>query len=493
MREGLPIAFSAILILVSTILPCASLSLNIIKPRDNPLGIWFDPAPSPEDGPPLSAGALRDKAYLPAEIGGIVGAYAFITTSLLLALLLVGRRLRRERELAAEEKLADVEMIAGPYPSHPYYPSPLSPTSGLSGNINFSWPSPEKNDPNPYVFPSTTRSPTSPASDHRVDTRVVQADREHLQRDLEDIYALVMEQEEAKAAGMNITDLPAPNPLPSASPQRTNPPSTFSKRLGKPNPISTSGPEKEKSHSRTSSIISSLRSPRRKASAGIRSLRISSPIPTPLSSTFPTTYASDEEPLSPRNYAPPPPPPIPRDQVPYQHHSRNNSSTNTATATAEPSPISPARSIAENLAFTSSAPANNRMIGTSRLPNLTIPTAPTSAPHPQLVPSAGNSTRTLPFRAFDPPAGLASPSFSQHSSATKTTVLERTTPLSPGLKTPWSAGAMPYSPYQPFTPLMPVTPRLVTREDRKRMKRLEPKSPTVEMVQSSGDLWDAGY
>jgi hypothetical protein len=71
--------------------------------------------------------------------------------------------------------------------------------------------------------------------------------------------------------------------------------------------------------------------------------------------------------------------------------------------------------------------------------------------------------------------------------------LERTTPLSPGLKTPWSAGAVPYSPYQPFTPLMPITPRLVTREERRAMKKMEPRSPVMEMVKDEDDLWDSGY
>jgi len=76
---------------------------------------------------------------------------------------------------------------------------------------------------------------------------------------------------------------------------------------------------------------------------------------------------------------------------------------------------------------------------------------------------------------------------------TKTTVLERTTPLSPGLRTPWSAGATPYSPYQPFTPIMPVTPRLVTREDRKKAKKAEGRGPVTELIKSEDEMWDSGY
>jgi hypothetical protein len=67
----------------------------------------------------------------------------------------------------------------------------------------------------------------------------------------------------------------------------------------------------------------------------------------------------------------------------------------------------------------------------------------------------------------------------------KQTVFERTGMLSP--TTPGTA--VPYTPYQPFSPCIPMTPSLVTKADRKRMKKLEPKTPTVEMVQSSEDVW----
>lgn len=69
-------------------------------------------------------------------------------------------------------------------------------------------------------------------------------------------------------------------------------------------------------------------------------------------------------------------------------------------------------------------------------------------------------------------------------------------PNTSGLRTPWSAGAVPYSPYQPFTPMMPITPRLVTKEDRKKMKKMEKmtgRSPTVDLVMSDEELWDSGY
>lgn len=111
------------------------------------------------------------------------------------------------------------------------------------------------------------------------------------------------------------------------------------------------------------------------------------------------------------------------------------------------------------------------------------------------VSNASNSSlaRTLPFRAFDPP--LASPSFSP---STKTTVLERSSAVNGGLhtgglRTPWSAGAVPYSPYQPFSPVLPITPRLVTKEDRKRRKKEEGRAPVLEMIKADDEMWDSGY
>lgn len=526
-----------------TIISCLVLSSNLYLAAayspitaSNPLGIDYDPAPSPEDGPPLSAGALRNKSYLPAEIGGIVGAYVFIVVTLLVALWTVGRKLRREKRLS--RRPADVEMIQPPYafqfaadlsdayPDHflaqnqdqdfaqkQIYHSPITPISPGTAAKNFSWPSPEKTDRNPYIFPTTNSAISPVASDPSVDLQVVQADRENLHRGLEDIYAHVMAQEEAKAAGVELPPPPMPiyrasqSSLPSVAPQR------LSKKSDKSRPTTLDVEGSKKPQSRASSFISSLKSPRKK---NTRELQISSPIPTPLSSTFPTNYASDEEPLSPRYYSPPPPPPAPNGQdqsgFPYSH-SRNNSN--------DPSPVSPARSIAEQLSAVrlsnnqpqpfqhrmnqhsqssiQTATSNtNRQIpapiqtqpARNPLANNPLPALKTGVNQNSTAGSANASTRTLPFRAFDPPAGLSSPTFSQ---MTKTTVLERTTPLSPGMRTPFTAGAVPYSPYQPQTPLIPVTPRLVTKEDRKRMKRHEKRAPVMELIKSDDEMWDSGY
>jgi hypothetical protein len=204
MRVGLDTAISVNLILLLAGWPGIS-TANILTdiPKHNPLNIDWYPAPSPEDGPPLSAGALRNPAYLPAQIGGIVGAYLFAVSIVGFALILVGRKLRRQVTQSA--KALDIEMVEPRTQSYQSGPKPVTPRTNPASPRNFSWPSPDKTDRNPYVFPTTggQRSPQSTSS--FVDRRIVEADKEMLQRDLEDIYAHVMEQDAAKAAGVKPT------------------------------------------------------------------------------------------------------------------------------------------------------------------------------------------------------------------------------------------------------------------------------------------------
>lgn len=495
MRGSIQLAthfFQAVLLL-SWIPFYASGSIITDPPKDNPLGIDWGPAPSPEDGPPLSAHASRNKKLLPAQISGIVGAYLFSVCVVGLAILVIGRRLRRRIQDAP--KALDIEMIATAIKSPRLQTIPVSPGAYAGGVRNFSWPSPEKTDINPYIWPASSTSPQSSVrEDQFVDRRVVEADREMLQRDLEDIYAHVMVQEEAKAKGIILKDPVLPpgrmrSSIPAEAPQRQP---SASKKIEKPRPDNLDiDSSKSKHESRTSSILSSITSPKKK---GIRGLRISSPIRTPLSATFPKSAASDEEPLSPRFYAPPPPPPVPKDQVPFTH-SRNTSTS----AISQVSPVTPTRSTSDiqrhirpNLSQASvqspQDPASATTVN-SQTPFI----QPSRTPVQATTPASTHVPRALPFRAFDPPS--ASPSgFSQ---TTKTTVLERTSPLSPGLhsgmKTPWSAGAVPYSPYQPFTPVIPITPTLVTKADRKAAKKAQARTPVLEMIKSDDELWDSGY
>ncbi|KAH8598816.1 hypothetical protein B0O99DRAFT_614232 [Bisporella sp. PMI_857] len=484
-------------------------------PKSNPLGIDWDPAPSPEDGPPLSADASRDPAHLKFEIIGIVGAYVGCLLLVLIGIFFVRRKHRRLAEIFAR----DIEMTEPRLPplrTHlPTSPGLKSPTRNFSRP---SWPAEEKSAPTPYVFPGAATSPQSPKSpyspktppslDHPdVDTRIVERDQHMLQRDLEDIYAHVMAQEEAKAAGKSVDTLPIPEPLkaagpvPAPAPQRVNSPQ---KKIEKRRPsnidLQSSPREHTKSASRSSSILSALMSPGKKASK----MHISSPLASPASTRWQNQPAHEEEsePLTPRYYTPPPPPPIPKDQEPYIHPRPTSN---------ERPPLSPTkstRSIAEQLsaygpgsksAFHKHNPSQ-ASFASSQQPEPQSATSATSikASYPPTG-SANNSTRALPFRQFQP--AITSPSYSSFAQSTKTTILERTSasngPRTGGLNTPWSANAVPYSPYQPFSPVIPITPRLVTREERKLKEKMEkkrngPQTPK-ELVKSEDELWDSGY
>ena len=93
------------------------------------------PAPSPEDGPPFSAHATRDRALLPYQIAGIVGSYVATVFILGTLLLTVGRKLRRRAQDMAARPTEMVKPMG-----RAFDPSPISPLSS-SGR---SWYSPRK-------------------------------------------------------------------------------------------------------------------------------------------------------------------------------------------------------------------------------------------------------------------------------------------------------------------------------------------------------------
>lgn len=69
------------------------------------------PAPSPEDGPPFSAHASRNRALLPYQIIGIVGAYLGFVLMLGTLLFTTGRKLRRHALKMAERPVELVKPI----------------------------------------------------------------------------------------------------------------------------------------------------------------------------------------------------------------------------------------------------------------------------------------------------------------------------------------------------------------------------------------------
>jgi hypothetical protein len=345
------------------------------------------------------------------------------------------------------------------------------------------------------------------------------------QQQLEEMYKYVMEQEAAKEAGITLEGTPVIS-SPQAGQSWGQPPAppsnssstTLSKRE-KNKPSSLNLNKEEKTQSRTSSILSALRSPRKKKMQG---MNISSPIMTPMSGTFPQSPAQEMNAIPPRQYAPAPPPPVPMDQMPYGKQAHRPVG---APLTPDMSPQS-TQSIDERIGaqFGSAMPVGQQPDGhmrnmsqatmteadplsavsdTSTTPLVGLPSSPKagrfpsigslpSSPKPGMSfsrPNAPSAVRTggaLPLRAYAPE--ILSPTTG--TARTKQTVFERA-PLSPnnGNRTPFTGTAVPYSPYQPFSPVVPITPSLVTKADRKRMKKLEPKTPTVEMVKSDDEIW----
>ncbi|KAI1260217.1 hypothetical protein F5Y18DRAFT_263822 [Xylariaceae sp. FL1019] len=515
---------------------CSASLLKIARDSQTALTLYsnyFDPTPSPEDGPPLSAGAVRNPAYLPAQIGGIVGAYAFSLIIVATILLLLAKK-RRDHLTAGEDGTNGYwydEDYGFSFPESGdgfdsidkslEYPYP----EGLNSPIkNFSYPTPSspsvEQAPALYIIPPSQSTSTLGVNPF-VDPRVVAADREMAQQQLEEMYKYVMEHEAAKQAGSPIEGPPAPlarrDPPPStAAPKQ----SILKKGKNKPANLDLSSGQPEK-QSRASSILSVLKSPRKK---NVKALNISSPIMTPMSGTFPRQEGEEMNVIPPRHYAPASPPPIPNDQHPYLGGGRRHPSQ--MAPLTPPDDMSPesTQSIDERLGaqyghsrIASLAPSEADPIsatsersttplvglpsspkpGVTRFPSLPAspkPGATFSAPFPISPkpgasfsrPNAPTAVRTggaLPLRAYEP--ALSSPS----AQTTKQTTFERSQPLSPGMRTPWTGAPQPYTPYQPFSPVVPVTPSLVTKADRKRMKQLQPKTPTVEMVQSSDEMW----
>ncbi|KAI1822058.1 hypothetical protein F4861DRAFT_419636 [Xylaria intraflava] len=526
-----PASPSLSLLLTSLVVLIPLCSSAHVEPRGNSAldltlySNYFDPTPSPEDGPPLSAGALRNPAFLPAQIGAIVGSYA-LSIVVVAAILICLAKIRRDHLVAGEEGLDNYEdysykfsfppgLNSGGNPLNYTYPYPSqTPKSPIQ---NFSYPTPSSPaEQRPYTFSGSfsTYSTSTLGINPLVDQRVVAADREMAQQQLEEMYKYVLEHEAAKEAGTPIEGPPTPlaNKFPSAASPK---PSILKRGKAKPSSLDFSHAEPEK-QSRGSSLLSALKSPRKKKNP--KGISISSPIMTPMSGTFPRQDGEEMNVISPRHYAPPPPPPIPTNQSAYRQSSR---SMGPAT-TVSPPDMSPesTQTIDERLGaqfghlrVDSRAPSEFDPVSAtserSTAPLIGLPSSPKpsatrfpSLPSsPKLAsasptsvrsgasfsrPNAPSAVRTggaLPLRAYEP--ALSSPSVQ----TTKQTTFERKMPLSPGMQTPWTGAPVPYSPYQPFSPVVPVTPSLVTKADRKRMRQQQPKTPTVNMVQSSEDLW----
>lgn len=466
--------------------------------QSKPTAAGLHPRPSP-DRFLILARALRNPSYLPAKIGGIVAAYGLSLVFVAITLLALTKK-RREHLKAGRVDLVfepAIDLYSPEQPSvFPSYPDATQVP-------NFYYPSPIKTDfttSSPHIYPSPISTASAPGVDLAVDQRVVEADRKMAQQQLEEMYRHVMEHEEARQNG-TVPETPVIPPPPQND-------SIVSKKQGfKPASLNLGRGGEEKTHSKAHSF-SALRSPRKKS---IRGVSISSPIMTPRSSIFPVHEFQEMRPMAPRPEAPAPPATISAEGAPVAVSGPRCSAV---PPNPDTSPQS-VQSIDERIRTQPGLLGGNRKCSQapaevdpasatsdhSQIPLVGLPSSPKpAAKSPRLpaspqpgasfrrpgAPSAVRTGGTLPLRAYEP--AMSSPSASAF--ATKQTVFERRGPLSPTTgRTPRTAGAVPYSPYQPNTPCVPVTPSLVTKEDRKRMKRMIPKTPTLEMIKSSDEVW----
>ena len=504
------------------------------------VSIWEAPAPPPGKGAPIQASALRNKSYLPAQIASIIGAYVFSVIVIGTAILFVGRRLRRAAQaspgtLAMEmmkpvkqgvSKAFDPSPIS-PSKSNPYGPSPQS-TVDLRNN----WPSPNPNkSPNKSARSSGgwgslakghKKQPSVQSSVVTFDESVIEDDKERNQKEMERLYAAVMEHDEKKSTSLlNVSEELQPQNPPelqhlrsiqhSASvPPTPSDPKSPTRSLTK-SPRTASRPTPLSIHSRNSSRSSFGSFGKRR---GVRNLPISPPMGSPdMMPDYNDAYG-EAEPLSPRVYDDPgPPPPTPPMKKGYRSREEQLDRLSPRIARfPEPSIRTPRTSVPPTPTIQTIPEAYGRAELQSRDSDRSGSSNDGSkskrAPAPLSLRTQalnGSNSQRNPQQHHNPLRSAPLPLRNQHPteynsnrppSTIKATVLERKVP-NQSLRTPQTGVPMtPYSPYMPFTPLTPMTPsRLVTREERKRREKEEGRRVvTVEdAVEEESDMWGEAY
>lgn len=502
-----------------------------------PADIWYvhinnAPAPPAGEGPPLQDSALRNPAWLPAQIGGIVAAYVLFVLCVGTALLTVGRRLRRSAQ--ESQKTLAMEMLKPikKRQQNIFDPSPISPATGPSPHsaidMKKGWPSPMRSksrvnsDGWSSINKGHTRNQASVQSSVvTFDENVIESDMERNEREMERLYAAVMDHEEKRTAShtnVGLVQQPrSPHQAPPelqhlrhaqqnpVSPPRSNtvsPARTLTKSPGasnKPTPLSL--------HSRNSSRSSVGSFSKKRA---FRGLPISPPMGSP--GLVPDQTHDESEPLSPRVYDDPgPPPPTPPQMKALNYRSDrlsplsarfpDNRFPESSRTSRTLVPASPGvDTIPEQYKAHVPQPVAaipDRSIASSRDATRAKRVPPPLALRTKALNNAQqqhpNPLRTAPLPFRNPQAFPTSHNAAE--STIKATVLERPSKAQAmfSARTPRTGVPMtPYSPYMPFTPLTPITPsRLVTREERKRKAKQEGRRvATVEdAVVEEADAW----
>ena len=494
------------------------------------VSIFNGPALPPGKGAPIQASALRDPSYLPKQIVGIVAAYISSVVIIGAALLIVGRRLRRAAQ--ASPKTLSMEMMQPTKASSPkaFDPSPISHgvTPSSATDMKNMWPSPVKGMRGSGGWGSIKKghkknqASESVASVVTFDESVIEDDKAKNEREMERLYAAVMEDDERRSKSqVNLTHQQQPQHPPELQHLRDTPQPSF--QPSAPSRTDTRSPGRSLTKSpRTASRPTPLSLHSRNSSRssfgsrhGVRGLPISPPMGSSgLAPDYDDGYA-ETEPLSPRFYPDPgPPPPTPDEHRAARFKKEKMDSTRLSPretrfpmtslrkgGSKNPSvPPSPGvQTIHEVASRPELLTRNSDRSFSSKAPRKQPPTLSLRTPAVGSSCQKQNShqTASLPLRNAHPTNYNADRP--EPSPAIKNTTLERRLPghKNQPLRTPGTGVPMtPYSPYMPYTPLTPMTPsRLVTREERRRREKEEGRRvPTIEdAVEEEADMWGDAY
>ncbi|RKF54192.1 hypothetical protein GcM3_211014 [Golovinomyces cichoracearum] len=404
----------------------------------------------------------RATPTLPVQIGGIVGAYLASLCIICIAIYIISRRVRNRLQMNPENFSTEVRELQFVEGLDAYGPSNLITDRMLT----FTNTSPEKDGQNPCIISPPCSLQVLNDRDQSFHTRVVEANREISSRNLEDFYAHVMAQEEAKGNGTSLACLPIPKSLQKTSSSTMNIPQSEKNICEhKKMPCKTHRSSKSKIMEKVVVSSSSLLSGFKPSKVEVKpshNLKISLPILQPKIETFGGQSERSGSHL-------------------LGHLSYNSSSrVNKNDLSTQPNSGESTSAIYENYA-----------------PSTDLQSPLSSCSQPRIHTSNFGSTQlssySLPLRRFE------SDSESKYfiPPTTKTTILERMKRSdnidigTPGMSR--SSGLTPYSPYQPLSMTIPVTPVLITREERKQRKKLKPKTPVLELVRNEADLWDSAY
>lgn len=491
------------------------------------VSIWEAPAPPPGKGPPLDDHSLRDLSYLPAQIASIIGAYVLSVLIIGSAILFVGRRLRRAAQASPGTLSMEMMKPVKHDVAKAFDPSPISPsTNNLYGpspnstiDMKNNWPSPQSksvrnSDGWGSIAKGHKKHPSVVSSVVTFDESVIEDDKEKNQKEMERLYAAVMEHDEKKSTSVsNLPDEQRPQSPPElqhlrSTQQPPEPPprsdTVSPARTATKSPRASSRPTPLSFHSRNSSR-SSLGSFSKKR--GIRSLPISPPMGSPdLVPGYNARYG-ESEPLTPRVYddpGPPPPTPPQRKASQPRENVMNASQLSPKSAqfheTSIPSIRTPRTSVPaipaiQTIPEISRPELQSRSSDRSKAKRTPAPLALRTQAPIGSGPSSSSSAQHHPLRSAPLPLRNQHPTnynSDRPPSMIKATVLERKAPNSQNLRTPMTGVPMtPYSPYMPRTPLTPMTPsRLVTRAERKQREKEEGKRVATidDAVEEEADM-----